>query len=130
MTNREWLNNLNNKAMAAELLPPNGQCEYCIINEICDHITGICINKLVEWLQQEHIEPMPKIEEGDCIIFQEGSNLYRAICVYENVIYSLVSGKFHIFDGKIKEDTVAIQSYNVKTGNFEDIWRRVDNEEK
>lgn len=67
MTNREWLNNLNNVAMAYKILPPGCECEYCIINANCNHIAGDCINKLVEWLNKKHIEPMPTLKVGDIV---------------------------------------------------------------
>ena len=67
MTNRKWLNQLDDMAMAVKIVPPHCECEYCIINANCNHIPENCIDKLVEWLGQEHIEPMPIIKIGDVI---------------------------------------------------------------
>ena len=94
MNNREWLNNLNNRAMAEKILPPGCECEYCILNADCNHITGVCVNKLVEWLEQEHIEPMPKLRIGDVLRFKfkDGLLKYTGSVVGEGYMYSPESG--------------------------------------
>ena len=93
MTNKEWLN-LNNRVMAEKILPPGCECEYCVLNADCNHIAGDCINKLVEWLEQEHIEPMPKLRIGDVLRFRLKDDLqkYTASVVGEGYIYSPDSG--------------------------------------
>ena len=123
MTNREWLNNLNNRAMAEKILPPGCECEYCILNADCNHITGVCINKLVEWLEQEHIEPMPKLNDGDILRFKFGNSgeVYTASVVGEGYMYSPDSGYGLTTIDDNHHRIVEVWRFNGK--RLETIWR-------
>lgn len=66
MTNREWLNKLSDKELAGEL---HG-CKHCAyIGEFCCERPEYknCVDGITEWLNAEHIEPMPELQVGDIV---------------------------------------------------------------
>ena len=127
MTNREWLNSLSDEKMAEKLLPPHRECEYCIINSDCNHIAGNCYDKIAEWLGAKYEKPMPKIKEGDYILYEYSNVVYRAFCVYGNIVYLIDRGVCTNFEGEIKENTIAIKRFELAKRTLNDIWR-ADNE--
>lgn len=119
MTNRQWLMSLSDEDLAATLCATS--CEICWHNPCCNGES--CPDGIIKWLKAKRIKPMPELQIGDCIYFQESSNVYQAFCIHGNTVYCIDNGRIFVFEGKLKEDTVAILRYNVKTGTLEDIWR-------
>lgn len=122
MTNREWLNSLSNEKLA-EKLHEKGKCGLCIweYKECMD-----CANGITQWLDKKHIEPMPQIKEGDYILYEYSNVVYRAFCVYGNIVYLIDRGVCTNFGGEIKESTIVIKRYDNIKGTLEDIWRADD----
>lgn len=72
MTNRKWLRGMSDKELARQV-NNSDSCDYCIRSmngdcksEYCES-SEYCEEGIVEWLEQEHIEPMPRIKIGDVI---------------------------------------------------------------
>ena len=120
MTNREWLNSIDDTAMAAKVVPPHCECEYCIINAVCNHAAGNCINKLVEWLKQKHIESMPRIKIGDVIYCNICNS--KAMFVVMSDIYASNLGGIIVRWRELK-DIWKIKRMNDEKEMLEVIWR-------
>lgn len=53
MTNREWLNNLSDEAIAS--LATGNKCDYCAYFYKCQS-GGTCRDGFLAWLKEEHTE--------------------------------------------------------------------------
>ena len=83
MTNEEWLNGLNTEEKA-KLIAKGDCCIYA-----GDECKG-CVGGITEWLKTEHVEPMPKLKNGDLLRFKfkNGIREYNASVVGEGYMYS------------------------------------------
>jgi len=130
MINREWLSKLSNKELA-HIIEKETSCYFCVFSDgkKCKKPKGTrCVDGIIEWLEAEYKNAMPDIRSGDYIFYKYGTNIYRAFCVTNNIIYLIDRGVCATFDGEIKQRVVTIQRYNTTKG-MEVIWR-AGNEKK
>lgn len=113
------------RTMTAEELAKlcQNRCKMCVCQEKY-YCRNSCAEGIVEWLQQEHIEPMPEIKIGDVIYCNICKS--RARFVVMSDIYAInLKGIF--IRWREKNDIWKIERMNDGTGFLEVIWR-ADNE--
>lgn len=122
MTNREWLNSLSNEEIAKVI--NQSCCRLCIgKNDGKYCYEHDCDEGIKEWLNKKHIEPMPEIKAGDYIVYKKGGSLYRAVCVYGNIVYRIDRGWCCNYGDEMQEKTISIKRYDVANGTLEDVWK-------
>lgn len=73
MTNREWLEKLNDEEFARVVAH---DADYCFPNEVDGNCTyNGCTKCALKWLTQEHPNPMPELKAG---MFVEADNGFGA----------------------------------------------------
>lgn len=101
-------------------------CYRCSYNEggACGRLgDNQCTDGIIKWLNSEHENPMPEIKVGDYIVYKKDSVLWRAVCVYGNIVYRIDRGGCYDYGGEMQEKTISIKRYSILTGTLEDIWR-------
>lgn len=110
----------------ADLLS-NSNCRGCIAKELCNQYLGttkgenLCREVFIEWLEQEHIEPMPRIKIGDVIYCNIGNSKAMFVVMSDTFASNLrgVMARWRELN-----DIWKIERMNDEKEMLEVIWRR------
>ena len=123
MTNREWLNKLSDKELAGEL---HG-CKHCAyIGEFCCERPEYknCVDGITEWLNAEHIEPMPELQVGDVLTSNTNQTF---IVVHKDYAYDVSEERIDSLNYVLSVYAIVDVSRFDINGKCQLIWR-ADNE--
>lgn len=127
MTNREWLNNLNDEELV-EMINAECSCVCCTyyMQGGCIKCSGneenICEKGIKKWLKEKHTEPMAEIKIGDLLTFAGKKTEYTGIVVDDDTVFLHAEEKRHYLKLLIK-DCVNIRRYDCWKDEWETIWR-------
>lgn len=120
MTNREWLNGLDDRKIVELIVPLGCECKYCIIKTNCDHVLGNCYDKMAEWLKQTHKKPMPELQVGDVLT----SDINRTfIVVHRDYAYDSSDERIDSLNWVLGVYTIVDVSRVDINGKCQSIWR-------
>ena len=122
MKNIDKIRAMSAEELGAFLGKAINQCSLCNYQDIPE-CSRNCEKGITRWLNAKIEKPMPEIEAGDYIVYENGGCLCRAVCVFGHKVYRIDRGGCCDYGGEMQEKTISIKRYDITNGTLEDIWR-------